>query len=290
MSISVYLKGLRTLRQVVGTRENVGDDTLKMTNAFLSPYCGILRERHCRIHVRKSQAALGTIVLVFASISVALPRAAQAGPAGESQNWSSSKKSNGTYAVAVEKSISPIWAIRIGAEMTLAREPTTTWDLLAEKAANGGSVPQSSGTAWAAATAPGAGSIWDKTVVGARFDSGEQSSKISVSIIKSVPLRRDDVLALQIDAGVVNGHMPLFRLLGHVTRDFEIYHSAKATITGIGTSFVIGETMSTTDDKWLRYFGAEQTLSNSITISGTIRETAQGSTNTSLTAGFKRSW
>ncbi|TWA90250.1 hypothetical protein FBZ96_11656 [Bradyrhizobium stylosanthis] len=46
--------------------------------------------------------------------------------------------------------------------MTVAHEPTTTWDLLAEKAANGGNVPQSSGIVWAAATAPGPGSFWDK--------------------------------------------------------------------------------------------------------------------------------
>ncbi|KRP85800.1 hypothetical protein AOQ72_03885 [Bradyrhizobium yuanmingense] len=220
----------------------------------------------------------------------ALLRAAQAGPAVETQNWSYSKKSNGTDAVAVEKSISLIWDTRIGADMTVARDPTTTWDLLAEKAANRGSVLQSSGTAWAAATAPGAGSIWDKAVVGARFDSGQQSSKISISIMKSVPLRRNDLLALQIDADVAKKQMPLFRLLGHVTRDFEIHHSAKVTFTRIGTSFVVGETISTTDDKWLRYFGAEQTLSNAITISGVIRETAQGSTDMSLTAGFKRSW
>ena len=61
---------------------------------------------------------------------------------------------------------------RVGADMTVTRQPTTMSELLAEKAANGGSLPQSSGTAWAAVTAPGAGSIWDKTAVEARVDPG----------------------------------------------------------------------------------------------------------------------
>ncbi|UVO30212.1 hypothetical protein [Bradyrhizobium arachidis] len=238
-----------------------------------------------------AKSALWTAAFVFASILVAMPYAAQAGPASDSLNWSSSTKSNGASAVAVKKSISPFWDTRIGVDMTVAREPTTTWDLLAEKAANGGNAPQSSGIAWAAATAPGVGPVWDKTVVNARFDTGEQSSKIGTSLIKLVPLRSDYSLALQIDSDVVQkGKMPLFGLLGQVTRNYETHNSAKVTVTGIGTSFVVSETMSTTDDKWLRSFGAEQTLSNGITISSAIGETAQGGTNMSLTAGFKKSW
>ena len=72
--------------------------------------------------------------------------------------------------MSVKQSVSPFWDTRIGADMTVAREPTTMSELLAQKAANGGNPPQSSGTAWAAITAPGAGSIWDKTAVEARVD------------------------------------------------------------------------------------------------------------------------
>jgi len=48
--------------------------------------------------------------------------------------------------------------------------------------------------------------------------------------------------------------------------------------------------LSTTDDKWLRKVGAEQKLFDGVTISGSIGETAQGASNKSITAGFKRSW
>ena len=48
--------------------------------------------------------------------------------------------------------------------------------------------PQSSGTAWAAITAPGVASIWDKTSVEARVDPGTEQSKLGTSLSKSVPL------------------------------------------------------------------------------------------------------
>jgi hypothetical protein len=48
--------------------------------------------------------------------------------------------------------------------------------------------------------------------------------------------------------------------------------------------------LSSADDKWLRKIGAEQKLFDGVSISGSVGETAQGVTNKSLTAGFKRSW
>ena len=76
--------------------------------------------------------------------------------------------------MSVKQSITPFWDTRIGADMTVARQGTpTASEPLSEKLANGGSLPQSSGTAWAAITAPGVASIWDKTAVEARVDPGQ---------------------------------------------------------------------------------------------------------------------
>ena len=78
--------------------------------------------------------------------------------------------------MSVKQSLSPFWDTRIGADMTVARQGTADHvRTAAEKLANGGSLPQSSGTAWAAITAPGVGSIWDKTSVEARVDPGSRS-------------------------------------------------------------------------------------------------------------------
>lgn len=206
-------------------------------------------------------------------------------------NWSTNANSNGSSAVTVKQSVSSFWDARIGADMTVAKEPTTMSELLAQKAANGGNLPQSSGSAWAAATAPGAGLVWDKTAVEARVDPGAEQSKLGASLTKSLPLSNDTSLTLQNGYSVnQQGTTALPGVGGHITRNYETDQSAKVTITDTGTSIIAGQTMSTTDDKWLRKFGAEQKLFDNVTVSGSVGETSQGAINKSLTAGFKKSW
>lgn len=218
-------------------------------------------------------------------------RTSQAASANAGLSWSSDPKANGASAITVKQSISPFWDTRIGADMTVAREPTTMSELLQEKAENGGNVPQSTGSAWATATAPGAGSIWDKTAVEARVDPGADQSKLGASLTKSLPLSSDYSLTLQNGYNVIQqGTTALPGIAGRTTRSYETDQSAKVTIDETGTSFVAGQTLSTTDDKWLRKFGAEQKLLDNVTVSGSVGETAQGTTNKSLTAGFKKSW
>ena len=216
--------------------------------------------------------------------------------------WSSKDKANGS-AVSVKQPISPFWDTRIGADMTVTRQPSTMSELLSEKVANGGSEPQSSGTAWAAITAPGVGSIWDKTAVEARVDPDQ--SKLGTSLSKSLPLSEQYSLTLQngynvIQQGVVPapGHssMPcadcvnLSATPGRTTRNYETEKSAKLSITDTGTSFSAGQTLSSADEKWLRSIGAEQKLFGGVSISGSISETPLGTASKSITAGFERSW
>jgi hypothetical protein len=206
-------------------------------------------------------------------------------------SWSSNDKPNGSAAVSVKQSLSPFWDTRIGADMTVAREPSTTSEVLSEKLANGGSLPQSSGTAWAAITAPGIGSIWDKTAIEARLDPSQDQSKLGTSISKSLPLNGQYSLTLQNGYNIIQqGFVPVPGIIGHPARNFETEQSAKLSIADTGTSFIAGQTLSSTDDKWLRKIGAEQKLFGDVSISGAIGETPYGITNKSLTAGFKRSW
>jgi len=221
---------------------------------------------------------------------IAAKKRAQAA-AKDGMDWSSNANTNGSSGVKVKQSLSSFWDTRIGADMTVAKEPTTMSELMAQKAANGGNLPQSSGSAWAAATAPGAGPVWDKTAVEARVDPGSEQSKLGASLTKSVPLSTDYSLTLQNGYSVnQQGTTALPGVVGHVTRNYETDQSAKVEITGTGTSVTAGQTMSTTDDRWLRKFGAEQKLFDNVTVSGSVGETSQGAINKSLTAGFKKSW
>jgi hypothetical protein len=210
---------------------------------------------------------------------------------GSEMTWSGKGKPNGASAVSVKQAVSPFWDTRVGADMTVAREPTTMSELVAEKAANGGAVPQSSGTAWAAITAPGAGSIWDKTAIEARVDPAQVQSRLGTSISKSVPLSDQYSLTLQNGYNMTQqGVVPLPGVAAHPTRNTTTEQSAKLNVEDTGTTITAGQTMSSGDDKWLRKFGAEQKLLDGVNVSGSIGETAQGITTKSISAGFKRSW
>jgi hypothetical protein len=207
-------------------------------------------------------------------------------------SWSSSDRPNGTSAVSVKQSITPFWDTRIGADMTVARQGTlTNSEQLSEKLANGGSLPQSSGTAWAAISAPGIGSIWDKTSVEARVDPGQEQSRLGTTLSKSLPLDEQYSLTLQNGYNLIQqGIVPVPGIISHPSRSYEADQSAKLSITDTGTTFIAGQTMSTSDDKWLRRVGAEQKLLDGVTISGSIGETPSGAASTSVSAGFRRSW
>jgi hypothetical protein len=210
---------------------------------------------------------------------------------GAGMSWSNSNGTNGSSAVSVNQSVTPYWDARVGADMTVTREPTTMSELLAEKTANGGNLPQSGGSAWAAITAPGAGSVWDKTAVEARVDPNQDQGKFGTSISKQVPLGEQYSLMLSNGANVIQqGVVPGLVAPARTERTYQTEQSAKLEVTETGTSFSAGQTISTSDDKWLRKLGAEQKLFGGVSISGSVGETAQGTTNKSISAGFKKSW
>jgi hypothetical protein len=207
-------------------------------------------------------------------------RAAPRNPASGDMTWSSRDTPIGS-AVSVKQPISPFWDTRIGADMTIVRQPATLSELLAEKATYGGSEPQSSGTAWAAVTAPGVGSIWDKTTVEARLDPAQDQGKLGTSLSKSLALGEQYSLTLQ------NGYNMVQQGLAH---SYETEQSARLSIADTGTSFSAGQSLSTADDKWLRKIGAEQKIVGGFNISGSVAETALGPANKRITAGFRQSW
>jgi hypothetical protein len=219
-------------------------------------------------------------------------RTASKAAVGAEATWSSNRAANGSSAVSVKQSLTPFWDARIGADMTVARQGTlTAQEVLSEKLANGGSVPQSTGTAWAAITAPGVGSIWDKTSVEARVDPLADQSKVGTSLSKSLPLNEQYSLTLQNGYNLIQqGIVPVPGIISHPIRSYETDQSAKLSITDTGTSFMAGQTLSTADDKWLRKVGAEQKLFDGVTISGSVGETPSGAVNKSFGAGYKRSW
>jgi hypothetical protein len=212
---------------------------------------------------------------------------------GSDTSWKSTSKANGAADVSVKQSLSPFWDTRIGADMTVVNQPQTptSADLLRQKFSPDSPPSQSSGTAWAAITAPGIGSIWDKTAIEARFDPAQEQSKLGTSLSKSLPLGEQYSLTLRNGYNIIQqGIVPVPGIATHHERNYQTEQSAKLSISDTGTSFIAGQSLSSTEDKWLRRIGAEQKLFGGVTINGSIGETALGPSNMSLSAGFKRSW
>jgi hypothetical protein len=227
------------------------------------------------------------------NLAPARSRAAAKNAADSGAAWSSSVKGNGASAVSVKQSVFPFWDARVGADMTVVNPNSvaTSADVLRQKYAPDAAPSQSSGTAWAAITAPGVGTFWDKTAIEARVDPAQEQSKLGTSISKSVPLSEQYALTLQGGYNLIQqGFVPVPGVPAHPIHTYESDQSAKLAITDTGTSFTAGRTLSSNDDKWLGKIGAEQKLFDGVTISGSIGETATGVTNKSFGAGFKRSW
>lgn len=229
------------------------------------------------------------IVTLLTTSPALKSRAAPRKGSADGATWSSGDRPNGS-AVSVKQSVSPFWDMRVGADMTVVRPPSTIAELLAQKASNGGNDPQSSGTAWAAATAPGVGSIWDKTGLEARVDPSQDQGKLGTALSKELAVGEQYLLTLQNGYNVIQGLAPMSGLAGHPVHNYETEQSAKFSLTETGTSFSAGQSLSSTDDRWLRKIGAEQKLLGGFNISGSIAETALGPANKSISAGFKQSW
>lgn len=211
---------------------------------------------------------------------------------GNTWSWSRSDKPDGSSAVAIKQPLTPFLDTRVGADLNVAtRTPTTSSEVLAERIAHDNQLSQSSGSAWAAMTAPGVGSIWDTTAIEARTDPASAQSKFGTSLSKKIPFGGEQYsLTLQNGYNVTQQTLlPIFGL-GTSSRIFETGQSAKLGIAETGTSFIAGQTHSTADNKWLRRIGAEQKLFGGVTITGSVSETLDGSANRSVSAGFRHQW
>jgi hypothetical protein len=236
-----------------------------------------------------SQLNVDTATLLLGPASKA--RKPQAS-AGSDTSWTSRSKSNGAADVSVKQSLSPFWDARIGADMTVVSQPQTltSADLLRQKL-SGDQPSHSSGTAWAAITAPGVGGVWDKTAIEARVDPAQEQSRLGTSLSKSLPLGEQYSLTLQNGYNVIQqGIVPVPGVAAHHQRNYQTEQSARLSIADTGTSFSAGQSLSSIEDKWLRKIGAEQKLFGGVTVNGSIAETALGAPNKSLSAGFKHSW
>jgi hypothetical protein len=207
--------------------------------------------------------------------------------------WSRSDRSNGTAAVSVKQPVSPFWDMKAGVDLDVATQssPLRTPETLPEKLAADSRAENSQAAAWMSAKAPGVPYLSDQVMLEARMNP-TRDARLGTSFSKSLPLF-DEQLSLTLRHGYyVTQHdaIPgLPAVTGH-GRSFDMDRSAQVSITDTGTSFLAGQALSPTGDRWLNSVGAQQKLFDGVSITGTVSETQQGFSNKSLTAGFRKSW
>jgi len=206
-------------------------------------------------------------------------------------DWSRSDRPAGYSAVSVKQPVLPFWDTKVGADLNVAGQSSLPAPL-PEKLITDPRLSQSSGAAWASASAPGLGAVWDKTAIEARLDPSQEQSKLGTSISKSVPLD-GNAYSVTLQGGyavIEQSTLPMVGLNGRSARSYGADQSAKFNIAGTGTSLVAGQSVTTTDDRWLRSVGAEQKLFDNLNVTDKVSETTTGTLNKSLTAGFKTTW
>ncbi|MCX7307203.1 MAG: hypothetical protein NTZ72_04320 [Afipia sp.] len=213
-------------------------------------------------------------------------------PTNNDMSWKRDDKPDGSSALTVKQPLVPFWDTRIGADMSVVSQmPTTSNEVFQQKLAHDNQVAHSSGSAWAAMTAPGLGFLWDKTSIEARMDPSQDQSKFGTSLEKTLPLAGDTALTLQNGYRVTQQNLtPFVGTPERTSRNYEVDQSAKVSLNTTGTSFLAGQTLSTAEEKWLRKVGAEQKILGGVSITGTIAQTPEGVADRSLKAGYKYSW
>jgi hypothetical protein len=154
-----------------------------------------------------------------------------------------------------------------------------------------GAIPdQSTGVAWANVTAPGLDSPlgWDKTAIETRLDPAQEQGKLGATLSRSVPLGESVAVTLQNGYSVTRAHPDA---AASAAQSWATNQALRFNVLPTDTSFSLGAAISSTDDKWLRTFSAEQKLfGGPLSVTGSVSETASGDTSKSLRAGFKRTW
>jgi hypothetical protein len=198
-------------------------------------------------------------------------------PLATQPEWERKQKSDGSTAVTVKRTLPTEWDTKVGVDLGL---PPTAPSTFQPETTFTADPNRSTGAAWANISVPGAS-------VEARLDPTQEQSKLGTVLSKSVPLGDTWSMTLQ------NGYSVTNNLAATSTTPSQVFstdQTAKLNLVPTGTSFSLGNKLSSTDDRWLRSVGAQQKLFDSLSISGTISETATGALDKSITAGFRKTW
>jgi hypothetical protein len=187
----------------------------------------------------------------------------------------------------VEAPVASPWDSKVGIDYRKPSIPATNFQ---PEQLTAGAIPdQSTGVAWATITSPGLASAlgWDQTAIETRVDPAQEQSQFGTRLSRSVPVGEDVSVTLENGVSVTRS-VPN---AGAQSHGWARSQALRFNVLPTDTTLSIGADISSTDDKWLRTFSAEQKLFGSpFSVTGSVSETPTGDMSKSLKAGFKRTW
>lgn len=223
-------------------------------------------------------------------------------------SWDRTEKRDGSSAVTAKKALPTAWDSKVGMDMTMSDQPADAMSPIdPDRFLPGAATNASSGAAWASVTAPALNAPvgWDKATIDARFDPLHEERKLGTTVSRSVPLNERFSVTLQNGTSMTQAPAAAQASVSHIpgtlgapqppapygsSHYFSSDNSARLNVLPTGTSLSVGTAMSTNDDRWRHSLGAEQKLFGGISVKGSVSETATGSPDKSISAGFKRTW
>jgi len=150
------------------------------------------------------------------------------------------------------------------------------------------------GSAWATLALPAAPLGLDRAALDARLDSAQDSGKLGVALSRKLPINDNLALTVKNSYGVT-GTLPAPQagtasVGAAMTQSWETRRTLRLDLPQSSTAFSAGEQLSTTDEKWLRSFSAEQKIYGPLSVTGTVSETPDGTLDKVIKAGFKKTW
>lgn len=197
-------------------------------------------------------------------------------------SWDRKDNKDGSSALTVRQSLPTAWDSKIGVDLSLAPQPTSTpsVDQILSKPQD-----RSTGAAWGRMEVSGAS-------FDARLDPAQEQTQLGTRLSKSLAVGDGIVVTVQNGYSLTNtlANSHLGTSVEGRSQILTTDREARVNILPTGTSLIAGTKMSSADDKWLNQVGAEQKLFDSVSIRGTVSETLSGATDKSITAGFKKTW
>ena len=199
-----------------------------------------------------------------------------------SASWNRVDNPDGSASYSVNKSLAAPWDAKIGADISTATPLPDSYDprqLPSALPSNAGS-----GSAWANVAVP------HLATVEVRAEPANDYDKFGTRFERSVPLGKSLSVTAQSSLGVTEMRPSSVPSADAATRLFSTDNSLQLNVLATGTSLVAGTSTVTGDPVTHSRFSAGQKIYGPLSVTGTVNDPGESTSNMSLTAGMNFTW